>query len=160
MRRFLTYAVILSVCSQINCDRPREQGAEITQSVNQNKVKDGQADKDQTNQLQLELRSARNQIGFGDCTDLQLDVTNHTAHPARWPHDWTIEHEGPGSLPAEAWPRSDIDIDPGKTITVFQSRLCQEHLVPGEYRLRVKADSVGSTPIRSNWITLQVTSMS
>ena len=149
---------IVSVSLQVGC-HSRSGGEEIVSCANQNtaeKSSEAGTDNSKPQQLKLEFTSDRSEIRSGECANLTLEVSNSLPQPMHWGANWAIEHQGEGPLPAEAWPRSDLEIAPGNRIVIANVIFCHDQLIPGMYCMRVRGESTSRNAPRSNWVVLHV----
>lgn len=134
-RVVLIWVLMLAFC-QMSCNRSQRRADDV-QSTNQNMAKNERAEEPRTEELQLELKSDRTELGPGDCTDLRLDVFNASARAIPWSAGWVLEQEGP-SPPQPDGIRSAVAIPPGKSDSFMTIRVCYANLVSGIYRFRIK----------------------
>lgn len=163
----LIAAPLMLICA-LQCAPPPPSAAPALSASEEasKKIKSGKQDASEKiesgkeEELQLELKSSRDQLRPGDCADLLLQAYNTSDHPIHWGANWVFEQEGPTPPLPEAAPRGALDIAPGETINLIGFRICHTpsaRLAAGTYRYRISAERLHRQLIsRSNWVTIQV----
>lgn len=153
-RGSLTCIIVLSISMQVGCDS-REKRARTSDSGNQNELGNERAGRIATDQLHLELKSDRSELGAGECGDLRLDVFNPSSRPIHWSGDCVLEQQGP-SPPLPDGIGGAVEIPPGTSASFITIRICSANRLPGTYWFRLISASKSENPIQSNWVTIEV----
>lgn len=134
-----------------NCSSSQSGQSQTSENANKGVVINNSIFKE----IELKLTSDKTEIGTGQCANLQLDAFNPGSGPVRWDSHWVFEQEGSTPL-EEAFPRSDLQLPPGRTTATVKIRLCHSDLQPGFHRYRISAAPTSVNPSRSNQVTIRV----
>ena len=151
---YLALFMMLAICQQVRCTR-RNQSSEVMPAANQNTGNNAPTQDSGREEIQLDLKSDRVELGPGDCTDLRLDVLNHSTRVIRWGSDLELEQQGP-SPPLPDGLGGEVKVPPGLFTDFMAVRICSANRLPGTYRFRITSARKSANPIHSNWITIEI----